>query len=142
MLYNKLLKKIKKCPFDSFDKEEIIKENRFAVVILARSPYTKNHLLVIPKKHKIAIKELTLLEKKNLWKLINWSLKKLYTKHKSVSIIYREGKMKEVGKSISHMHVHLIPHIQIGAYNIDGRKRKVMGEDAYRKKTRDFLNTF
>ena len=123
-------------------KEEIIKENRHAVIILAKAPYTKDHLLIIPKKHRLKLKDLTKLEQKGIWDLINWGFEKLHKKHKNISIVYREGEMKEVGKSISHLHVHLVPHLQIGPYNIDGRKRKFISNKLYLRKADCFREDF
>jgi len=137
MLYSKFLKENKSCPFCRLKKEEIIKENKYAMMILSRARYTKDHLLIIPKRHRSKIKDLGFVEKKSIGKLVLFGLDALHKKHKNVSIAYREGNMKEVGKSISHLHIHLVPHLQIGPYNIDGRKRKIMSDKLYLKKTKE-----
>lgn len=137
MLYTKYLKKInqeKICPFCNLKKSEILRSNESANLILAKAPYSKDHLLIVPKRHIIFINDLTKEEKQNIEKLIYFGFKKLHEKHKNVTMLYREGNKKEVGKSIDHLHIHLIPHMQIGARDINWRKRKILSDKEYTKK--------
>ena len=134
MLYNNFLKNLKKCPFDNIKKAEILYSNNSAYVILAKAPYTKDHLLVVPKRHLIKISQLNKKEKKDLEYLVFFVLKKLHDKYKNVTILYREGILEEVGKSINHLHVHIIPNMKIGAYDINLEKRKIYPEKTYNQK--------
>ena len=61
-------------------------------------------------------------------------MKKLHKKYKNVTILYREGNKKEVGKSINHVHYHLIPNLQIGVTNKNINNRKLFDEEEYVKK--------
>lgn len=133
MLYKDFLSRLKGCPFDKIKKSEIFFSNKSAVVILARAPYSKDHLLVIPKRHVFRISELSENEKKDLGNLIFLFLNKLHIKHENVTVLYREGNDSEVGKSISHLHVHLIPNMKIGAYNINWEERDVYNKKDYLK---------
>jgi len=133
MLYKSYMKKMKKCPFCDFEKKEILKENKYAILILAQAPYTKGHLLVIPKKHTLKLKSLTKKEKDCIEELLYYGLKKLHKKYNNANILYREGNKKEIGKSISHLHYHLIPNMQIGSKRIDGRSRKIYSNEDYLK---------
>jgi len=45
-------------------KDEIIRQNKYAILTLAKAPYTKNHLLVVPKKHVLKLNSLSEKEKK------------------------------------------------------------------------------
>jgi diadenosine tetraphosphate (Ap4A) HIT family hydrolase len=137
MLYEKYLKTLKTCPFCELEKNEIIKQNKFAILTLAKAPYTKDHLLVLPKKHILKLNSLTSKEKQALERLEYYALKKLHKKYKNVSILYREGNKKEVGKSIDHLHIHLIPNMQIGSRDINWRKRKVYSEKEYVKRIKE-----
>ena len=65
MLYKDYLKKLKKCPLCDLMKEEILKSNKSALIILPRAPFTKNHLIVIPKKHRLRMSDLNKNEKKD-----------------------------------------------------------------------------
>lgn len=142
MLYKSYLKKLKKCPFCILKKREILKSNKSALLILARAPYTEDHLLVIPKKHLRKINSLTKKEKEDSEKLEFYGIEKLHKKHKNVSILYREGDKKEVGKSINHMHIHLIPKIRIGSRNIKSEKREIYFETNYFKKIKELKKIF
>ncbi|MFW6233289.1 MAG: HIT family protein [Nanoarchaeota archaeon] len=135
MLYNKYLKKLKKCPFCNVDKSHILLSNKNAFVLLCRSPYTKDHLLVIPKKHVKFLNKLNTNEQDDLNKLMIKALNKLHKKHKNVSILYKEGVNKDVGKTINHAHIHLIPRIKISIQDINWKKREVMCDKEYNKKT-------
>jgi ATP adenylyltransferase len=145
MLYKIFVRKMhksKSCPFCVLTKEQIIKSNKFTNLILAKAPYSKDHLLIVPKRHVLKLNKLSKKEKEDLEKLIYWGFKKLHKKYKNVTMLYREGEKKQVGKSIDHVHVHLIPKMQIGAKKIDGNKRKIMSEKEYIKKTKEIKKLF
>ena len=59
MLYTKYLKTMRICPFCNLTKEEKLKQNKNAILTIAKAPYTKDHLLVVPKKHVIKFNSLT-----------------------------------------------------------------------------------
>lgn len=134
MLYTKYLKTMKQCPFCNLNKEEILKENKLAILTLAKAPYTKDHLLVLPKKHVRKINKLSKKQKDSIEELIYYGLKKLHKKYKNVTVLYREENRKDVGKSINHLHYHIIPSMKIGAYTINFNKRKIYSEKNYIKK--------
>jgi diadenosine tetraphosphate (Ap4A) HIT family hydrolase len=142
MLYEKYLKTLKKCPFCELDKGEILKQNKFAVLTLAKAPYTKNHLLVLPKRHVFKLSNLPQEQKDDFEKLVYWGMKKLHKKHANISIVYREGSKKGVGKSISHLHYHLIPNMKIGSHDINWRKRKIYSEKEYVKMVKSMKKKF
>jgi diadenosine tetraphosphate (Ap4A) HIT family hydrolase len=126
MFYKTFIKNITKCPFCNLEDNEILKENKHARLILAKAPYTKDHLLVVPKRHAITLKELTKQEKESVDSLVNLAMTKIQKQYHDASILYIEGNMKKIGKSIEHIHYHIIPKLIIGAINIDLRKRKVL----------------
>ncbi len=134
MLYTKYLKSKPPCPFCNLTKPEILRQNKYAILTLAKAPYTKDHLLVVPKHHHIKINSLSKDEKDAMEKLIYYGMRKLHKKYKNVTVLYREGNKKEVGKSIDHAHYHLIPNMQIGTKDINWRKRKIWDEKTYIQK--------
>lgn len=142
MLYKDYLKKNHPCPFCNLVKEEIIRQNKNAILTLAKAPYTKNHLLVVPKKHCLQLNSMTKSEKEDCEKLIYYAMKKLHKKHKNVTVLYREGNKKEVGKSVSHVHYHLIPDMQIGAKGDCWKNRKIYSDRNYVKRIKDFKKRF
>lgn len=138
MRYSIFLKEMDSCPFCNLDKKEIIKQNKSARVILAKAPYHKDHLLVVPKRHVLTISELKNSEWEDITKLVFWAGKKLEKKHHNLSILYREGKKKEVGKSIDHFHVNLIPDEKIGSIKVNQKDREFLSEKKYMKRTKEF----
>ncbi len=142
MLYEKFLKKNHSCPFCHMTKDEIIKENKYALLTLAKAPYVNNHLLIIPKKHVLKLSKLSKKEKEAIEKLIYYGIKKLHLKHKNVTLLYREGNKKQVGKSINHVHYHLIPDLQIGAQEKIWKNRNIWNEEEYIEKIKDFKRKF
>lgn len=132
MIYDEWLKKNKDfCPFCNLKKEEILKQNKSFYLVLARAPYIKDHLLIVPKKHKTRISELTNEEFKLMNKLLFYSFKKLNKVYEDVSILYREGDKETINKSIDHMHIHLIPKIKIGSIRYDKTPRKRFEDEEY-----------
>ena len=81
-------------------------------------------------------------EKKYVEKLIYYGMKKLHGKYKNVTVLYREGNLDEVGKSVEHLHYHLIPEMQIGPNNIHWEKRKIFSEKVYVGKVKGFREEF
>lgn len=112
MIYQKFLNLIRKknyCPFCNLDKNFVIKANSKAILTLARAPYVKDHLLVFPKRHIMELKNLKNSEKIAIGKLIIWGIDKLHTRYPGVEIEYKEGELNSAGKSINHLHVHIVP---------------------------------
>lgn len=125
MIYQKFLDLIKKnnfCPFCNLKKELIIKKNRFAVLTLARAPYTKDHLLIIPKRHVLELKDLKRKEKDSIMNLIVTGLEIFHKKYKGVEVSYKEGKtLDDAQKTILHAHFHLVPKKNVKNPKVDKR---------------------
>lgn len=114
--------KNKKCPFCSASEEEIVDENATCCVMLARAPYTQDHLLFIPKRHVVMMEELTEEEYDDMQALLKKWMKKIHQFHQEATLVMRDGEVNgEIGKSVSHLHYHIIPNIPIG---MDPQKEK------------------
>ena len=132
MIYKIFLRKIKKegiCPFCERQKNFIILENRFAYLTPSRAPYKKNHLLVTSKHHAMKLEDLKKKEKVAVFDLVVKGMKILERKYPAIDILYREGEFKVSGKSIPHLHFHLIPKLKKsqGLYAV-GAERKFLSE--------------
>lgn len=128
MKYQDFLKTLDGCPFCNLDKREIIRKNKYAKVILARAPYHKDHLLVVPNKHALNLFDLNRAEKIAVMELICWAEKKLRKFHNNLSILYREGNKVAIGKSVDHFHVNLIPDEQVGSVRINAKDRNIYSD--------------
>lgn len=142
VLYEDFLKEKRICPFCHLNKSEIIRKNKYAVLTLARAPYTKDHLIVTCRKHHLRLSLMSSKEKEAVDKFIYYGMQKLHEKYKNVTVLYREGNLNEVGKSIEHLHYHLIPEMQIGPNNIHWEGRKIFSEKVYVRKIREFREEF
>jgi len=130
MLYDlSFIKSIKKCPFCDLTTDQILKSNKHTILTIAKAPYAKNHLLIFPKKHHKKLESLNILEKKDMEKMIKYGIKIISKKHKNFSILYREG--RKSGKSIKHLHVHIIPDIPIGPNSSKWKSRKIYSDKIY-----------
>ncbi len=119
MEYRTFLQQSQGCPFcegDYLDKNAIIITNHRAMVTVAKAPYVVDQLLVIPKRHVETISEMRVLESFDCLKLIRWAGRRLLQKgHAGYTLLLREG--SGVGKSIPHVHIHLIPSESIDLKN-------------------------
>ena len=136
MNYKEFNKALDHCPFCDLPKEEIIKENDSAAVILSRAPYVKDHLLVVPKKHVVNLSELSSGERDDLFRLVFWVQDKIEKKYGNFSTLYREG--TAIGKSITHAHFNIVPKLVIGVISEDLRDRYVYTDEEYFDKIKEF----
>ena len=102
------------CPFCEEKNHYAIDENDHAVVLPARAPYREDHILVCPKRHADFLQDYTQQEIDDLYALLTkWEIL-LQKKHGEVVTFLRQGKnFGTTGKSISHLHWHIIPQFKI-----------------------------
>lgn len=125
MRYKKALKEIRKegCPFCREKQEDIIASNEYAYITPARAPYVKDHLLVIPFRHVLRLKDLKPEEEEGIFDLVSLGMKLLRKKYPAVEVEYREGdNLKDAQKSIPHLHFHLLPLAKGERFKRTGRK--------------------
>jgi histidine triad (HIT) family protein len=115
----------KPCRLCATKAEEKIMENETAFLTFALAPYHPDHLLAVPKRHIEHILDLTDQEMADLDHLQErgWAmLKKLG--YKSVSFVVREG--ENSGRTVGHIHYHIIPDVRVGDIDHNGDLRKIM----------------
>lgn len=126
MLYKDFRTSITKCPFCS-KKNRIIVDYESAFITYALAPYHPHHLLVIPKRHVESFLLLNAEEAEEIGGLLRFGMKLLHTHgYHNASILVRDG--KEAGKSIPHLHYHIIPNIQIGDLDHYGQERRILSK--------------
>ncbi len=125
MLYETILRKLRRrgiCPFCTRKKEFLILENKKSYLTPAQAPYTKDHLLVIPKRHVLTLKNLNGIEKQKMFELVVEGIKILKKRYSAIEVEYKEGNMKLAGKTVPHVHFHLIPKTKAGI--VDGKSSR------------------
>ncbi len=101
-------------PFLHIEKEHIVDEYDNFLVILARAPYIEEHLLVIPKRKVYILSKLSPHEQSELFSILEERTEKLHQQHNSVNLLLRDWLVGwNSGKSINHLHFHLIPDTEI-----------------------------
>ena len=144
MKYDDYLLKVLKneCPFCDIKKEYIVEKWKYFTVLLARAPYTKDHLLIVPNRHLIRMWEINQTQRKNLIPLIEKWTKKMGKNHGEVNLLLRDGIANwKIWKSIDHLHFHLIPDIPIYSTN-SWWNREIYTDHQLEKETSAFKAKF
>lgn len=144
MEYNKALKQFNKtfCPFCNEKPENIIEINNYFYIPSPRAPYTKDHLLVVPRRHICFLGELKNKESKEMYDIIEKRTDRLHKKHKDVNLLLRDWLVwwKSL-KSINHLHFHLIPDCAIYSDN-NSENRIFLSEKDYGLLTKKIRTKF
>ena len=93
-----------------FYKFEKIDENEFFFAIKDGYPVTPLHTLIIPQRHILSFFELDSTEQKHLFPFIEKQRNVILSKDSSVTgfnIGLNDG--RDAGRSVDHLHIHLIP---------------------------------
>ena len=137
MLYADFIKTMTDCPFCARKETEIIAKAPEAFLTFALSPYHAHHLLVVPNRHVVRLEELSAAESSSIDTLLQRGaavLKKLG--YDDYTLLVRNG--EHVGKSVDHVHYHLIPAVTIGGLDHIGRERTVMEPEEVAKRMNEF----
>jgi diadenosine tetraphosphate (Ap4A) HIT family hydrolase/5-methylcytosine-specific restriction endonuclease McrA len=123
----------KECIFCNISKNKIIKENELAVMIEDNYPVTKNHSLIISKRHCSNYFDLYQPEINACNQLIFETREQLLKKDKSIEGFNIGNNSGEVaGQTINHCHIHLIPRRKGDTENPRGGVRGVIkGKQSY-----------
>lgn len=145
--YLDMVKKFDKkhfCPFCNENREDILENRKYFYVIPARSPYTPDHILIVPKRHVCLLKALEHKELIQMFELVAKWDKKLRKYHKNISLLLRDGLSKQkVWKSVNHMHFHLIPdHIVYVMDDRDSENRDFYNEKDYKELAEDIRKKY
>ncbi len=99
------------CIFCYLPKDKVIVDsNKLAFAIYDGYPVTRNHMLIIPKRHAANFFELHKEEIDAIYELLHRQQKRLLHEDKSISgfnVGINIG--EDAGQSIMHVHIHLIP---------------------------------
>ena len=125
MLYVDFLKDIKACPFCEPIANHIIKKVGNAFLTYSLAPYHKHHLLVVPTRHIVGFHELDSTEINSINELLSEAVRLLMLLgYKDYTILTRSG--ERIGKSVEHLHYHIIHVAIIGDLDHNGKDRRIM----------------
>ena len=129
MLYDDFLQTLVGCPFCVGSHNRALLEREHSYLTYAFAPYHKHHLLAVPRRHVLSIKELSSEEEKEIAELQHLGLEALNRLgYASVTLMVREGDLSK-NKSIDHTHFHVVPYIQIGDLDHFGKKRRILSDE-------------
>lgn len=125
MLYADRLRQLgQHCPF-CYPEQEILAQNAHAFLTFALAPYHKHHLLVVPKDHMQSVFELQLEHYVALDTLSDLAFDLLRALgYDSLVTLTREG--PKSGKSIRHLHKHIIPEVAMVLQSGDLGSRQLL----------------
>ncbi len=128
MKYSEFKRTITQCPFCYGDHNETIIENDRAILTYSLAPYHKHHLLVIPKRHVEKIDDISSEEYEAIDSLIKKGIEILKALgYDNYTILVREGAGS--GRSVPHIHYHVIPDIRLGDNDHAGADRLILEAD-------------
>ena len=114
------------CVFCNIKKENIIVESEYSQAFYDNFPVNRGHVLVIPKHHVENYFELSDIEKKDIWNLVDKVkiiIEKTYNPD-GFNVGINIGKY--AGQTIFHCHIHLIPRYKGDVDNPEGGVRGVI----------------
>lgn len=144
MEYSKALKQMNKtfCPFCNEKPENIVEITDHFYILVPRAPYTKDHLLITPRRHICFLSQLKNQESKEMYNLIEKRTTLLHKKHKDINILLRDWLTWWTSKkSIDHLHFHLIPDCAVYADNNE-EKREFLPDKEYKRQTDNIRSKF
>lgn len=136
MLYRDYCEILEVCPFcDGKNHELVTYETAFLTYALAL--YHQHHLLVIPRRHVESFLKLDAEEYGEISGLLRYGVRLLHQLgYHDCTILVRDG--KKAGKSIPHLHYHIVPVDQIGDLNHKGEPRRILTKTEVKRLITDF----
>lgn len=136
-IYGELVKQRIKdgyCPLCHESSDNYIDSNDTAYIVPARTPYESDHIIICTKEHVELQSQLTTQQSTDIYALMNKRTKILYDKHKELVVFLRQWQvLGKTGKSIWHLHRHIVPHftIQYGWSQQHSDARVFMSDEQY-----------
>ena len=135
--YKKVVEEVNKrgkCVFCDLKEKYLIKEKNGVVLTVALYPYIDGHLLIIPRRHVETVGELTKKEWRAVYELQAVARRLLTEKLgiKNFWFLLREGDGVAAGKTVKHLHYHVLPY-DAGVIKMGGARLSVAPVDLSKK---------
>jgi diadenosine tetraphosphate (Ap4A) HIT family hydrolase len=122
------------CPLCNEWTTNYIDSNETAYVVPARTPYELDHILICPKAHLELQSQCTHQQLVDMSTLLYKWTDIMYQNHQELVVFMRQwAVLGKTGKSIWHLHWHIIPNftIQYGWSQVDSDARMFMSDEQY-----------
>ena len=124
----------KECPFcliaKGLTETELIAESEYSVAFADGFPLNEGHTLIIPRSHKSNLFELSSVERKDAWTLLDTVYEKISELLKPDGFNVGVNVSELAGQTIDHAHIHLIPRFKGDVSDPKGGVRWVIPERA------------
>ena len=131
MRYSEFLKKSVRCPFCAPRQRTFARSGTFYLTY-SIAPYAAFHLLAIPERHVESYRDLTRAELRDAQAVLAMGVDVLAAKGiDDYTILVRNG--ANSGKSVKHLHYHLIPRHRIGDLDHAQNARRILTAAEVRK---------
>ncbi|NPA44454.1 MAG: HIT family protein [Chlorobi bacterium] len=117
---------MKNCVFCNIDKNKIIAKSEYSLAFFDNFPVNKGHILIIPKNHIENYFDLSDIEKKDIWKLVDKVKIIIEKKFNPDGFNIGINIGKYAGQTINHCHIHIIPRYKGDMDNPEGGVRGVI----------------
>ena len=98
-----------KCVFCDHTDTVVVDETALALTRLDNYPAAPGHVEVIPKRHVESLWDLTDAEAADLWALLRRARTRIDAEHRPDGYTVGVNEGRSAGRSVDHVHVHLIP---------------------------------
>lgn len=107
--YNRIWKSVGKCVFCELNEDYVFYEENGIVLDVALYAYIDGHIMIIPRRHVLSVKELTPEEWETMRKFMYIAKKLIREVHgiKGIQIVQKDGEGSQ--STVGHLHFHVIP---------------------------------
>ena len=118
------------CPFCALAREEILIERGLAVALRDSYPLSKDHTLIIPRRHVASFFETTKEERREMLQLLDETRALLDREHQpdGYNIGINDG--TAAGQTVMHLHIHVVPRYKGDQVDPRGGIRGIFPEKA------------
>jgi diadenosine tetraphosphate (Ap4A) HIT family hydrolase len=137
MNYKELLNIKTDCPFCGDVSDRVIVKGKNSFLTYALAPYIKHHLLIVPDRHIEDYEDINEEESKDMEYLLQVGIKLIKKLgHKNYVILLRNG--ENIGKTIKHLHYHIIPSTEVESVGGNSIERKILTEEEIKHLMNEF----
>ena len=138
--YGHLLQHMTECPFCDIEPGLLVASGKHVYMTLSIAPYHQDHILIIPFRHVESLLDLSEDEHKEVTQYYKLGIRLMQTLgHTDATVLVREGAGS--GKSISHVHYHVIPDV-VMRHTVSPIDRLVLSEEERKEEIRRLRQAF
>ncbi|MBV2364283.1 HIT family protein [Streptomonospora nanhaiensis] len=119
------------CLFCDRAQHDLIAEGRYAYLRHDNYPATPGHMEVVPWRHVVSLFDLNAAEREEMWSLMHYATQGLKSQHRPDGWNVGVNDGRAAGRSVDHVHVHLIPRRWGDVPDLRGGIRRVVESEPF-----------